>query len=306
MTPPLLRLVGLTVEAPWGRVVKDLDLRVDSGEILGLVGESGCGKTITARALLGLLPSGWRSLGHAEFMGQDLLATPQRFRGSGVGMLFQEPSSVFNPFLSVGAQIAEGLPPGSDKDSQILRLLDEVQIPDPERVARAYPHQLSGGLKQRAALASALAGNPRLLIADEPTTALDPTVGAKILKGMEQLAQKRGMGVILITHDLSAARSLCHGVAVMYAGSLVEEGPMDSVFLRPRHPYTRALTECVVKRHQSPKPIPGQPPTKGDNFRGCPFSPRCPKVGQGCQDEEPSLTRENDRAFRCHYPVEAT
>jgi dipeptide transport system ATP-binding protein len=317
----LLEVSGLSVELPVrGRAVRavdGLDLHLEPGEVLGVVGESGSGKTLTALAVMGLLAEPVRTTaGRVIFEGRDLGAlrpkTRRALTGSRLAMVFQEPATSLNPCIPVGRQVEEVLQVHTATDrrrrrSQALALLDSVGIPDPERRYRAFPHQLSGGMKQRAMIAMAVACNPSLLIADEPTTALDVTIQAQILELITTLQRERAMAMMLITHDLGVVAQTADRVAVMYAGQIVETGTLESVFAAPRHPYTAALIASVpdetapgVRRLPA---IPGMVPALDRLPGGCRFHPRCPRADARCRAEIPALSGEDDAAVRCHHPL---
>ncbi|HEU5393290.1 MAG TPA: ABC transporter ATP-binding protein [Candidatus Methylomirabilis sp.] len=288
------------------RAVDGVSLRIAPGETLGVVGESGCGKTVTALSILRLVPDppGRIVGGRVIFEGTELLGLDsermRKMRGSAISMIFQEPMTSLNPVFTVGDQIAEGVRlhqglsrrAAWDRAVEMLRL---VQIPDPDRRAREYPHQLSGGMRQRVMIAMALACGPRLLIADEPTTALDVTIQAQILELLVRLKEELGMAVMLITHDLGVIADTAQRVVVMYAGRVVEEAPVRDLFGNPRHPYTQGLLASIPtlekgaggrKRLQA---IPGLVPSLLDLPPGCRFSDRCPVAVPECRTAEPEL-----------------
>jgi len=295
--------------------VQDARFTLAAGERLGIVGESGSGKTITALALLRLLlPPARVTAGSVRFTGRDVLAlSPQeltRWRGGEAGMIFQDPLTSLNPFLRIGLQVAEGLEVHrglSRRDSlaEAERLLTRVQISDARRRLTEYPHQLSGGMRQRVAIAIAMATRPRMIIADEPTTALDVTAQANVLELLHELTTAEGMAVILITHDLSVIADFCERVLVMYAGRIVEQGTVDEVITEPQHPYTRALLASiprldgeVSRRLQA---IPGAPPDLTRSIEGCPFAARCPLAFDRCRTERPQSTEIGPgRSAACH------
>ncbi|MDH4121736.1 MAG: ABC transporter ATP-binding protein [Deltaproteobacteria bacterium] len=323
--PPLLRVEHLGVDFPPlpgqagpRAAVEDVNLTIVPGETLALVGESGCGKSLTALALLGLLPEGARARGKAMFEGQNLLALSgaalRQVRGNRVSMIFQEPMTALNPVHTVGKQVAEvlRLHQGLSRKEAWERAqaeLAHVRIPDPARVAAEYPHQLSGGMRQRVMIAMALACRPALLLADEPTTALDVTIQAQILDLMEALQRENGTAVLFITHDLGVVAQQAQRVAVMYAGRVVEEAPVDELFARPRHPYTRGLLGARPGRNQtSLAEIPGLVPPPGARPPGCAFAPRCPQADHACR-QDPGPTHEPAQRApahftACHHPAE--
>ena len=295
MSAPLLAVEGLCVEIPTQRgivqAVRGVSFTVERGETFALVGESGSGKTMTCRAILRLVhPPGRISGGSVIFQGRNLARLPERdlerIRGGGFVMVFQDPMSALNPVLTVEAQIAEALPWGRaySRRDRALDLLRRVGIPDPERRLRAYPHQLSGGQRQRVMLAIALARQPALLLADEPTTALDVTIQAQILRLIVTLQKEYGMALILVTHDLGVVYHMVDRVAVMYAGQIMELAAKDDLFARPRHPYTIGLIGSVpsVDRNRPLVPIPGTPPDLIGLGPGCPFAPRCAWASNEC------------------------
>lgn len=292
----LLSVRGLCVSFGAHLVVHGLDLDLAPGEVLGLVGESGSGKSLSMLALMGLLPSEARV--HADtlsVLGQPLLTMPPRERirmlGRNMAMVFQDALSALNPSYTIGFQIEEVLRlhlglRGVQGRQRARALLDEVEIPDAETRLRAYPHELSGGMCQRVMIAMALACGPQLLIADEPTTALDVTVQAQILALLQRLQRERGMGLILITHDLGVVAQVAQRVAVMYAGQIVEEASVPQVFERPRHPYTEALLASLPERHRGQVRLPallGRVPSPSARPDGCVFAPRCPQVQADCR-----------------------
>ncbi|HEY2833746.1 MAG TPA: ABC transporter ATP-binding protein [Sporichthyaceae bacterium] len=292
MNPVLaVRHLQVTFATPRGpaRVVDGVNFDVAAGETLAVVGESGSGKSVTALALLGLLPPrGVTVRGSVRFGDVDLLTVPRQqlrtVRGRGIAMVFQDPMTALNPMLTVGRQLTEGMRVhlGLGRRAAQARaadLLAEVGVPDPRNRLRAHPHQLSGGLRQRVMIAMALACDPAVLIADEPTTALDVTVQAQILEVVDRLRQRLGTAVIWISHDLGVVAGIADRVAVMYAGRIVEEAGVDALFADPRHPYTRALLRArpvLGHRRTSLDAIAGRPPDPLDHPLGCTFRPRCP------------------------------
>ena len=304
---PLLAVRDLAVRftGPDGvaRAVDGIDLTVGEGETVGLVGESGCGKSVTALALLRLVePPGHIAHGSSvRLEGRDLLALGAKeiraVRGNHVALVFQDPLSALNPVLRIGAQIAEAIRAHEAVTRgtahwRAVEMLAAVGIPDAERRARAYPHQLSGGMRQRVLLAMALACRPQLLLADEPTTALDVTIQAEILELLDGLQQKLGMAVLLITHNLGIVAERTRRVYVMYAGQIVEEAPTPRLFAQPSHPYTEGLLAAVPRldeRRTRLRAIPGQVPPATAWPPGCRFHPRCPHAWERCRLEEPPL-----------------
>ena len=320
-TGSLLRVEGLRVEVNAGqslhRIVRGVDLRIAPGEILALVGESGCGKSMTALAMLGLLPPKARVGGSVRFAGEELLGLDDRqmsrFRGGQLGMIFQDPQAALNPVRTIGAQLLEvlalhGDPSGRARRAEAVALLRRVGIAEPERRLRAYPHQLSGGMNQRVMIALALAARPKLLIADEPTTALDVTVQAQILRLLLDLRDENGLAVLLITHDLGIVSEYCDRLAVMYAGQIVESGRVEAVFGTPRHPYTQALLQALPGI-EGPlgrlRDIRGAMPAPDERLPGCRFAPRCSEAGSACRDAEPSLRAvAKNQSVACLRPQE--
>jgi oligopeptide transport system ATP-binding protein len=312
----LLEVEGLRVRLPTARglttVVDGVDYRVERGEVFGVAGESGSGKTMSMLALLGLLPEGAAVEGSVLFGGRDLLRLARsRLRevsGRDIGMVFQDPLTSLHPMLSVGRQLTEHvrLHLGLDRRAAQRRateLLEEVRLPDPESAVRAYPHQFSGGMRQRIAIAIALACRPKLLIADEPTTALDVTVQAGILRLLDRLRRENDLSVVLITHDLGVMSSIADRVSIFYAGRVVESGPREAVLRQPRHPYTRALLDALPHPEGPPEQrlvaIAGAPPSPGSIPPGCAFHPRCPYAVETCRRDVPLLLAVNGRALAC-------
>ena len=310
LATPLLELHALAVRYGATTAVHDVSFTLAPGQALGLVGESGSGKSSVAGAILDLLDPGATVGGTIRFEGTDLatLARPARraLGGSRIGSVFQDPFTALNPAIRVGAQVAEplrqhrGATP-AQAAARAIELLAEVGIPRPDQVARAYPHQLSGGMRQRALIASALACEPRLLVLDEPTTALDVTVEAQILDLLAGLRQRHGMAMLFISHNLGVVRRVCDEVAVMYAGRLVEHGPAARVLTRPAHPYAKGLLASVPKllagsRH---KRLPSIPGASGGTCPGCAFAPRCPWAMPRCQDPQPLRTLPDGEHARC-------
>ena len=308
----LLTIEGLSItfRTPGGEVtpVPEVSLQVHAGERVALVGESGCGKSITALSVTALPPTD-RALrrGSIRFAGQELVGNAQalaRVRRGGIAYVFQDPMASLNPVMTIGAQMAEALPPlpRGERRQRIVDLLADVGLPDPARAAEAYPCELSGGQCQRVMLAMALAAEPQLLIADEPTTALDVTTQRLILGLMVELAAKRQMALLLITHNLGIVANYMERLYVMYAGRIVESGPVREVIASPRHPYTRGLIAAVPSlRLDKPRlqDIPGTVPPAGRFPPGCAFAPRCPLATEACSAAVPPLRLVNGRALRC-------
>jgi oligopeptide/dipeptide ABC transporter ATP-binding protein len=305
----LLRIEGLQThfftEAGTVRAVDGVSLMVRKGETLGVVGESGCGKSVTALSILRLIPTPPGKIvgGNIYLEGRDLLKLPEgemrKVRGASISMIFQEPMTSLNPVFTVGDQIAEGIRLHqrlSKRESwnKAIEMLRIVRMPDPERRVKEYPHQMSGGMRQRVMIAMALSCNPHLLIADEPTTALDVTIQAQILELLNELKAELGMAVMLITHDLGVVWDTAARVAVMYAGRLVEEALVKELFTSPKHPYTQGLLNSIprlekTERRARLQAIPGMVPDLLDLPKGCKFLARCSKIFEPCSGEEPQL-----------------
>ena len=299
-------------------VVCGVSFSVDDGETLGIVGESGCGKSLTALAIMGLIegPALRMTGGHILFEGQSLVdlhpSARRAIMGNRMAMIFQEPMTSLNPVYRIGDQIAEALGrhrrlPRRQLRDRVLELLDLVHIPDPVRRIDNFPHQLSGGQRQRVMIAMALACDPKLLIADEPTTALDVTVQKEILDLMIALQARIGAAVILISHDLAVIAHICHRVAVMYRGAIVESGPADALFSRVSHPYTRGLLDSIPAIDRDLEwlaAIPGRAPLIDETVPGCPFHPRCALTQDRCRDiDPPATTVQADHVARCHFTL---
>ena len=296
------------------RAVDDLTFTITPGETFALLGKSGCGKSMTALSIMRLLPDGGRIAGgQVRFEGRDMLALTEAemrgFRGGAMAMIFQEPATSLNPVLTVGRQISEVLTrhgglAGAEARSRVSALLADVGLPDPSRRLDDYPFQLSGGMNQRVMIAIALAASPRLLIADEPTTALDVTIQAQVLDLLERLQRERGMAVLLITHDLGIVARLAHRVAVMYAGELVEIAPREAFFATPRHPYSQKLFAALpsaARRGDRLETIAGSVPPLTKRFTACRFAERCPSAWDLCHTKAPAWHRLADgQEVRCH------
>ena len=324
VSEPLLSVDGLRVEFTTERgtiyAVNDISFSIAPGETLGIVGESGCGKSVTSLALLGLLARAGRvAAGSAIFAGRDLLKMSDRelrgVRGKEIAMIFQDPMTSLNPVHTIGGQIREALTTHFDMstreaNARVVELLDQVGIPSARSRVGDYPHQFSGGMRQRAMIAMALACEPRLLVADEPTTALDVTIQAQILDLLRTLVTERGTALMLITHDLGVVAGMCERVNVMYAGTFVETGTAAQVFAQPRHPYTLGLLQSVprldVGRQLALQPIPGQPRNMLNRPTACPFAPRCRFRVEVCTQELPELTSHGHyHKAACFNPVPA-
>jgi peptide/nickel transport system ATP-binding protein len=292
------------------RAVNGVSFQLNAGETLAIVGESGCGKSVTAMSILRLIPSPpGRSAGSIRFQGRDLLSLPEpemrKIRGNDISMIFQEPMTSLNPVLTIGRQITETLSLHQKLDkaaatARAVEMLRLANIPEPERRIAQYPHELSGGMRQRVMIAMALACDPKLLIADEPTTALDVTVQAQILDLMRQLKAKTGTAIILITHDLGVVAEMAERVIVMYAGKIVEQASVKDLFARPRHPYTRALLGSMPRlkdacgEHKRLAEIPGIVPALTQRIAGCIFAPRCSDAVAGCRAHYPPLEEKRE------------
>ena len=322
MSEPLLSVDGLRVEFATERgtiyAVNDISFAIAAGETIAIVGESGCGKSVTSLALLGILARAGRvTAGTALFAERDLLKMPDRelrkVRGKEIAMIFQDPMTSLNPVHTIGGQIREALTTHFDMstreaNARVVELLDQVGIPSARSRVGDYPHQFSGGMRQRAMIAMALACEPKLLIADEPTTALDVTIQAQILDLLRTLVTERGTALMLITHDLGVVAGMCERVNVMYAGTFVETGTADQVFAQPRHPYALGLLQSVprldVGRQLALHPIPGQPRNMLNRPTACPFAPRCRFRLEVCTQELPELTSHgHDHKAACFNPV---
>ena len=314
-TSPLLTIEGLRVGFPSleGIVLaaNDVHLAVGEGEVLGLVGESGSGKSVTCRAIVGMVPHPGAVLGgRIDYDGRNVLefsrSEMRDLRARGIAMIFQDPASALNPVFTVGHQIAEVLRLNAGLGRAAARrrsieLLERVGIPAPDRRMSAYPHEMSGGMRQRVMIAMALAGEPRLLLADEPTTALDVTIQDQVLRLLEDLRRERNMSMILVSHDMGVIGTAADRVAVMYAGRIVEVAPVDVLFRRPDHPYTQALIDAmpqlVPEERSALRTIPGQPPDLLELGSGCPFAPRCPLARDECADVSMELTPVSPAQF---------
>jgi peptide/nickel transport system ATP-binding protein len=309
--------VGFATEDGRVSAVSDVSLSVSEGEIFGLVGESGCGKTTLAMALMGLLPATAHVAGSVRFQGLELLGLPpdelRKLRGDRISMIFQDPMTSLDPTFPVGEQVAETITAHRDVDDarareRALELLGGVGIPEPERRFGDAPHRLSGGMRQRVVIATALANEPALVLADEPTTALDVTIQAQVLDLLRDLRARLQTTIVLITHDLGVVAQICDRVGVMYAGQLVEVAPVSEIFRSPRHPYTQALLAALPTQQQVPgslRVIPGRVPNLADPPPGCRFSTRCPYVMDVCATVPP-LAQENDEHLIACWLSEAT
>jgi peptide/nickel transport system ATP-binding protein len=315
MSEPALVVDDLTVSVGSIEAVHQLSFVLEAGQRTGLIGESGSGKTLTALAMLGLLPEGLSATGRVLYRGRDLLAMSERdlcrLRGDRLGIVFQEPMTALNPVMQIGEQVAEPLRlhRGLGRTAAALaarQALERVRLPDAAEKMHAYPHQLSGGQRQRAMIAMATACSPDVLIADEPTTALDVTVQAQILELLVGLVEEGGSSMLLITHDLPVVATVCQRVLVLYGGYIVEEGSLANVFGEPRHPYTRALLDAIPPLDEDLpgrklKAIPGSVPGLGEFPPGCPFRNRCPRADSACA-VMPDLLGNSHRAA-CWHPL---
>ena len=302
------------------KAVDDVSFVIKQGDTLGVVGESGCGKSVTALSLMRLVasPPGKIVSGEIIFDGENILEKSQEeltdLRGSKISMIFQDPMTSLNPVFTVGYQIAETVKrhrknlSNDEARKRALEMLELVRIPDAKKRMQNYPHQFSGGMRQRVMIAIALACNPQLLIADEPTTALDVTIQAQILELIKGLSQEFGTAVMLITHDLGVVAGMCKHVNVMYAGHVVESAPAKQIFETPAHPYTVGLLHSIPRLDESREtkltPIAGQPPDLSKEIVGCPYAPRCPKVQSRCREARPELkpVGRGEQIVACFYP----
>jgi oligopeptide/dipeptide ABC transporter ATP-binding protein len=320
LSPPLLEVEGLCVEIDAAgrrlRLVEEVSLRVERGRALGLLGESGSGKSVTALALLGLFPGrGAEVTGSVRLEGRELLGLPERalreVRGAQAAMIFQDPAAALDPRWTVGAHLTEALQlhqrvPAAEARRRSVELLAQVGLGDPAARLSAYPHQLSGGLRQRVMIAIALAAAPRLLIADEPTTALDVTIQAQVMELLGRLQGERELGVLLITHDLGLVAEQCQDVVVLYAGQVVERGEVAQVLGAPLHPYTAGLlasSPVPGARLERLQEIPGVVPDLAKLAAGCRFRDRCSGAQARCAAEAPPLVSLGERAHRCFFPL---
>ncbi len=316
---PVLKVDDLTVSVGSTPAVKGISFDIPAGRRIGLIGESGSGKTLTALSVMGLLPDGLSATGSVIHAGQELLTLEEdelcEIRGDHITMIFQEPMTALNPVMRIGDQVAEvqQIHRGTSRSEarkHALELLKQVHLPDAESRMRAYPHQLSGGQRQRVVIALALACDPALIIADEPTTALDVTVQAQILVLLRDLTTEHNTSLFLITHDLAVVASICEDVLVMYGGKIVEAGPTNDVFTRPRHPYTAGLIAAVPEieaeqaRRERLETIPGSVPGLGHFPSGCVFRNRCDRATEACL-QPPTLTLDpaTGRQVACFHPV---
>ncbi|MBU8545374.1 MULTISPECIES: ABC transporter ATP-binding protein [Roseomonadaceae] len=323
MTKPALELVGLRTEfrigGRWHPAVRDLSLTLMRDETLALVGESGCGKSVTALSVMGLVqpPFGRVAAGQILLDGRDLAGLSDQalesVRGDRMAMIFQEPMTSLNPVMTVGDQVAEALRihRGMDRKAaraRALELFEEVKIPSAAQRLDEYPHQFSGGMRQRVMIAIALACEPAVLLADEPTTALDVTIQAQVLGLLADLRSRFGMAVLFITHNLGVVAQIADRVAVMYAGEIVEQGPVEAIFAKPQHPYTRALFSAIPRLDQPGQAlsaIPGRVPPLDAMPAGCRFAPRCPMAQAGCEREQVLAEVAPAHAARCHVATGA-
>jgi peptide/nickel transport system ATP-binding protein len=321
MSAPLVSIKDMGLRFTGSRTVNavnQISLELGTGEVLGLLGESGSGKSATMRALLRLYPEHSAQIsGQIRIDGQNVLALKgralQRYRGGTVSMVFQEPGVAFDPVYTIGQQIVQAIKAHdgvSDKAAceQALQMLERVQIPQARRRFDAYPHELSGGMRQRAMIALALSCKPKLLLADEPTTALDATVQIQILLLLRELQKEMNMSVIFVTHDIGAAVEVADRIAVMYAGRIVEQGAVADIVKRPTHPYTAGLLASTVSASDRGRPlqaVPGSPPDMSDPPVGCSFSPRCSRAHEKCLREAPPVEGADGYSLACWHPLNA-
>ena len=319
----ILAVEDLTVSFPSEdglvQAVRGVGYQVRAGEVLGIVGESGSGKSVTSMAVMGLLPRSAEVAGSARFRGQELIGLPEsrleKIRGDRIAMIFQDPLTSLNPVYTVGSQIAEAVRAHNDVSKarareRAVELLDVVGIPNPRRRADAHPHELSGGMRQRVVIAIAMANDPDVIIADEPTTALDVTVQAQVLEALTTARRETGAAMVLITHDLGVVAGQADRVLVMYAGKPVEVGTVDDIYYAPRMPYTLGLLGSLPRLDATAQerllPILGSPPSLIALPPGCPFAPRCPVAQEVCEREEPEMLTTGSPVHRaaCHYSAD--
>ena len=308
--------VGFPTDDGLVQAVRGVSYQLRRGEVLGIVGESGSGKSVTSLAVMGLLPRTAKISGSARVLGKEMIglsdAQISRVRGRQIAMIFQDPLTSLNPVYTVGTQLAEAVQAHHEVSREeafkrAVELLDVVGIPFPQQRVHAYPHELSGGMRQRAVIAIAMANKPDVIIADEPTTALDVTVQAQVLEALEAARQETGAAMVLITHDLGVIAGHVDRVCVMYAGKLIESGTVDEIFYTPRMPYTLGLLGSIPRmdaaRHERLSPILGTPPSLLNLPSGCPFTPRCPLAEQICHEREPALLPVNSgpHSAACHF-----
>lgn len=307
--------VGRKNRDGFNSILENVNFAIDEGEFVAVVGESGCGKSMTALSIMGLLPKEMEvGSGSIAYRGKDLTKMTakelNKIRGKEISMIFQEPMTSLNPSFTIGNQLAEVFKyhtnlSAKEIKQQSIEVLNQVKIPDAEEKLKAYPHELSGGMRQRVMIAMALACNPKILIADEPTTALDVTIQAQILELLYELQQKLNMTVIMITHDLGVVAETCHKAIVMYAGQVIEEAQVEELFENPKHPYTKALMLSVPKLGDPKKElyaIEGSVPDFDHMPKGCRFHPRCPAATRECIEKEPQLeVIGQTRRVRCWY-----
>ncbi len=325
MPPPTLCIedlsVGFTRRGARLAAVRQVSLEVAPGECVGVVGESGSGKTQVFMAAMGLIPGNAVAEGRVRFEGADILGSSaaqlNRIRGSRLSMIFQDPMTSLTPHLKIGDQLAEVLVchtggSWSEARAAARRMLERVRVPDPARRLGQYPHELSGGLRQRVMIGMSLMCGPKLVIADEPTTALDVTVQAQIIELLQTLRTEFGLALVLISHDLGVVAGLADRILVMYAGRIVESAAAATLFARPRHPYTAELLKCIPSVtgpiFERLPTLPGQPPHPGESLQGCAFAPRCPRAAARCRVERPLLEAAADNSathsVACHFPVQ--
>ncbi|PTX01690.1 ABC transporter ATP-binding protein [Pararhodobacter aggregans] len=322
MSNPILQVENLQIcvrKKPGVLILRGVSFHVNAGETLAIVGESGCGKSMTSLAIMGLLPDAVEKLsGTIRFKGRELPITDNRamrkVRAAEIGMVFQEPMAALDPLYPVGKQVLEVIEeheklPRAMAWARVIDLLTKVDLPNPETLAWSYPHKLSGGQLQRVVIAMALACNPDVLIADEPTTALDVTVQAQIMRLLKRLQRDTGVAIVLITHNLGLVAHTADRVMVMYAGNKAEEAPTRDLFLNPRHPYTRGLLDATPNPERASaqggvlREIPGTVPSIADPMPGCRFAPRCPNASDLCHARFPDPTYEGAHGYACHHPV---
>jgi len=323
MTAPVLKVDGLRTEfrigGVWRAAVDGISLTLERGETLALVGESGCGKSMTALSIMGLVPRPAGRIGGGEIRldGEQITGLPEhrleKLRGDRMAMIFQEPMTSLNPVMTIGDQVAEALlmhrgVSKAEAGRRALAVLEEVKIPSAARRFHDYPHQFSGGMRQRVMIAIALACEPALLLADEPTTALDVTIQAQVLGLLADLKARHGMAMLFITHNLGVVAQIADRVAVMYAGEIVEQAPVERVFSNPAHPYTRALFAAIPRMDlegQELAAIPGRVPALDAMPEGCRFAPRCPLVRAGCERKQALVPAAAGHLARCHVATGA-